>query len=84
MKLVDVRKKLVDYESLQYEELLYQTLIASPTLDAQITGTLQINGRDASYSFNATDQLVRDKATNKLADVQAKMAAIESTFGITK
>jgi len=84
VKVIDVHKKLADYESLQFDEVLYQTIIAAPALDCQIIGSVQINGRDAPFSFNAADQLVRDKATNKLADVQAKMAAIEAAFGITK
>lgn len=84
MKLPDVRKKLSDYEALQYEETLLQTVIAAPLLDCQIVGSIQVNGRESPFSFNASDQLVRGKATNRLNDVQALIAAIESQFGITK
>jgi hypothetical protein len=83
MRLSEIRAKLYEYEALQVEQVLYQTLIAAQAIDCKIRGSIQINGRDTPFTFNVADQLVKDKATNRLTDVQTDLAQIEAMFGIT-
>lgn len=83
MTLIEIRRKLVEYEKLRQDENLYVSIAGSP-VRCTLTGTVTINGAEVPYSLDAAPATVLEKAALKLAAIRANILTIETMFGITR